>query len=105
MSVRVTVIDRHGRQHDLEAGVSGTLMETLRELDNGVAAICGGMCSCGTCHVYVAPSWSDRLDPPHSDERDLLSELEHRRPTSRLSCQIRLVEAFDGLSVTLAPED
>jgi ferredoxin, 2Fe-2S len=104
VSVRVNVIDREGVVHEVEARTPGTLMETLRELDYGVAAICGGMCSCATCHIYVSPRWWERLDPPHGDERELLSALEHRTPTSRLSCQIRLFEALDGLGVTLAPE-
>ena len=49
----------------------------LRELDYGVAAICGGMCSCATCHIYVDPEWADKLPAPQSDERELLNELSH----------------------------
>jgi 2Fe-2S ferredoxin len=105
VSVRIVVVDRQGEQHEIEARIPGTLMETLRELEFGVPAICGGMCSCGTCHVYVAPPWAERLGAPQGDERELLSALDHSRSGSRLSCQIRMNDALDGLSVTLAPQD
>lgn len=103
--MRLVVIDRDGVEHPLETPAAGSLMETLRDLDYGVAAICGGMCSCASCHVYVDELWSGRLPPAHSDERDLLEGLEHRENNSRLSCQIDLTTAPDGLQVTLAPEE
>ena len=71
------VVDRDGVSHEVEAKPGLKVMEVLRELDYGVAAICGGMCSCATCHVYVDPAWVDKLPPPMSDERDLLTELSH----------------------------
>ncbi len=77
-------------------------METLRDLDY-VAALCGGICSCGTCHVYIAPAWADKLPAPQGDEGELVSELQHRRYTSRLACQIDLSAQLDGLRLTLAP--
>ena len=52
---RLIVVDRDGRAHDIDAKPGVRLMEVLRELDYGVAAICGGLCSCATCHVYVEP--------------------------------------------------
>ena len=89
----------------MAAEPAGSLMEALRELDYGVAAICGGMCSCATCHVYVAPAWSDIVPAQHSDERELVMELQHQRAGSRLSCQLPLSPALDGLEITLAPEE
>jgi 2Fe-2S ferredoxin len=80
-------------------------MEVLRELDYGVAAICGGMCSCATCHIYVDPAWAEKLPPPMSDERDLLSELAHHRENSRLSCQVEITQALSGLKVTIAEDE
>ena len=71
------MIDRDGAEHDVEARSGLKLMEPLRELDYGIAAICGGMCSCATCHVYIDPEWATRLPPAMSDERELLSELAH----------------------------
>jgi ferredoxin, 2Fe-2S len=105
MTIRLNVVDRNGEVHDLETSTGGSLMETLREYEWGVAAICGGMCSCATCHVYIAPEWAARLPDRQSDESDLLAELQFKQETSRLSCQVRLDAALDGLSVKLAPEE
>jgi 2Fe-2S ferredoxin len=99
------VVDRDGVEHDVEAKPGLKVMETLRELDYGVAAICGGMCSCATCHVYVDGAWAGRLPAPMSDERELLSELSHYRENSRLSCQIEFTTALDGLRITIAPDE
>ncbi|MET0534048.1 MAG: 2Fe-2S iron-sulfur cluster-binding protein [Steroidobacter sp.] len=105
MSIRLNVVDRTGEAHEVDTPAQGSLMEALRELEYGVSAICGGMCSCATCHVYIAPEWAGKLPDRQSDELDLLSELQFRQQTSRLSCQVRLTDALDGLSVTLAPEE
>ena len=99
------VIDRDGQEHEVEAKTGLKVMETLRELDYGVAAICGGMCSCATCHVYVDPEWHARLPAPMSDERELLMELAHTRDNSRLSCQIEFTPELAGLRVTIAPDE
>jgi ferredoxin, 2Fe-2S len=99
------IIDREGKEHELNVSPASTLMEALREFDWGVAAICGGQCACATCHVYVAPEWINRLPWPHNDEHELVMHLQHWRENSRLSCQILLVSELDNLSVTLAPEE
>ncbi|MFZ0497680.1 MAG: 2Fe-2S iron-sulfur cluster-binding protein [Steroidobacteraceae bacterium] len=99
------VIDRDGQEHEVEAKPGLKVMETLRELDYGVAAICGGMCSCATCHVYVDPEWQARLPAPMSDERELLTELAHTQDNSRLSCQIEFTQELSGLRVTIAPDE
>ena len=105
MSIRLNVVDRNGGEHEVDTPAEGSLMEALRELDYGVTAICGGMCSCATCHVYIAPEWGGKLPDRQSDETDLLTELQFRQDTSRLSCQVQLTEQLDGLRVTLAPEE
>lgn len=105
MTIRLNVTDRNGKEHEVETAAQGSLMETLRELEYGVTAICGGMCSCATCHVYVAPDWVDRVPERQSDERDLVTELQFHRDNSRLSCQIQLTQQLDGLRLTLAPEE
>lgn len=105
MSIRLNVVDRGGGEHEVETAPEGSLMETLRELDYGVSAICGGMCSCATCHVYIAPEWLEKLPERQSDEGDLLAELQFRQDNSRLSCQIQLRPEHDGLRLTLAPEE
>jgi len=80
-------------------------MEVLREFDWGVAAICGGMCSCATCHVYVDQAWQDKFPRREMDEEELLEFLDGFRPGSRLSCQLELREHHDGLQVELAPDE
>jgi 2Fe-2S ferredoxin len=99
------VVDRKGIEHEIEARAGLKVMESLRELDYGVAAICGGMCSCATCHVYVDPAWVDRLPASMSDERELLSELSHTQDNSRLSCQVEFTAELAGLRVTIAPDE
>ena len=99
------VVDRDGVEHEVDAKPGLKVMETLRELDYGVAAICGGMCSCATCHVYVDPEWTSKLPEPMSDERELLTELSHHEENSRLSCQIEFTNELAGLRVTIAPDE
>ena len=77
------VVDRDGIEHEVDGRTGLKVMENLRELDYGVAAICGGMCSCATCHVYVDPEWQARLPAMMSDERELISELSHSNEHSR----------------------
>jgi ferredoxin, 2Fe-2S len=103
---QIKVIDREGNEHTVEGRPGLKLMEILRELDYGVTAICGGMCSCATCHVYVDPQWVERVPPKQSDEQELLTELPgYRAEASRLSCQIDFTEGLDGLTVTIGPDD
>ena len=81
-------------------------METIR--DNGfdeLLALCGGCCSCATCHVVVDADYINRLPPMSMDEDDLLDSSDHRTLGSRLSCHISLSEELDGLSVQIAAED
>jgi 2Fe-2S ferredoxin len=99
------VVDRDGVEHEVDAKTGLKVMETLRELDYGVAAICGGMCSCATCHVYVDPAWTSKLPAAMSDERELLTELSHHESNSRLSCQIEFTPELAGLRVTIAPDE
>ena len=102
---RMIVVDRDGKEHDIEAKPGLKVMEILRELDYGVAAICGGLCSCATCHVYVDDNWTARLPKPHGDELELLKELpDFREASSRLSCQVDFTDALSGLKVTIAQD-
>ena len=83
-----------------------TVMEAIR--DNGfdeLLALCGGCCSCATCHVHVDPAFADKLPAMSEDEDDLLESSDHRNETSRLSCQIEFTSDLDGLKVQIAPED
>ena len=101
----IRVLDRAGKEHEIQAPVGTTLMEALRDLEHGVPALCGGMCSCATCHVYVHPEWIDKLLPAMSDEMDVIAELAHASGHSRLSCQIQCTEELSQLQVTIAPEE
>lgn len=103
---KLTVVNRAGEEKTIEATTGTTVMEAIR--DNGfdeLLALCGGCCSCATCHVFVDPAFAGSLSPMSEDENDLLDSSEHRGEHSRLSCQIAVTDAIDGLKVTIAPED
>ena len=97
----ITFIDTAGTARTVEGEVGSTVMETA--IKNGVPGIeaeCGGACSCATCHVYVEESDMARLKPADSVEKELLEGVAaERKPTSRLSCQIDVTAALDGLTV------
>ncbi len=101
----IVVVDRDGAEHRVEAKEGVSLMETLRELDYGTSAICGGMCSCATCHVYIDAASVGQLPAMQGDEKELLVELSGYRPTSRLSCQVPFEASLAGLRVTIAPDE
>lgn len=103
LTIKVTDLD--GLQHDLESKPGEILMELLREQAWGVAALCGGMCSCATCHVFVDDAWLESFPPKDSDEEELLEVLDHFQANSRLSCQLHLNPDHDGLVVRMAPEE
>lgn len=102
----VHVVTRSGESRTLDGEEGLSLMEVIRDsgLDE-LLAICGGCCSCATCHVHVAEDWGNKVGPPEADEDDLLDSSPHRTPSSRLSCQITMSPALDGLRVRIAPED
>lgn len=103
---RLNVTTRAGETSEIDVGDGLTVMEAIR--DNGfdeLLALCGGCCSCATCHVHVDPAFLDKLSPMSADEDDLLESSDHREANSRLSCQIPFTGALDGLKVTIAPED
>ena len=103
---QIVVVDQSGAERTVDAPTGRTLMEAIR--DNGfdeLLALCGGCCSCATCHVYVDGAFADKVTPLSEDENDLLDSTDHRTENSRLSCQIEITEALDGLKVTIAPED
>ncbi len=101
----IKVTDRDGIEHDVDAKTGFTLMENLRDLEYGVAAVCGGMCACATCHVYIDPEWFDRLPARQSDELDLLRDLSTYQPNSRLSCQIKFTGELAGLKLRIADDE
>jgi len=103
---KLIVVNRDGAEQTVEGDKGLSVMEVIR--DHGfdeLLALCGGCCSCATCHVYVDPAFADALPAMSEDENDLLDSSDHRNDTSRLSCQVVLSNALDGLRVTIAPED
>jgi 2Fe-2S ferredoxin len=95
-----------GAKHEVDAKDGLSLMEPLRDLSDGVEALCGGMCSCSTCHVFVAHDWTAKLPKPKDDELELLEGSEFYRPgESRLACQVRVSPAIEGLALTIAPAE
>jgi len=104
LMVTVLLTDRNGREVAVAARPGWSLMESIRDLEASVEAICGGMCACSTCHVYIAPEWVPRLPPRSYEEHVMLHDLPSFDPErSRLSCQIIVTEELDGLAVTVAP--
>ena len=103
---KMVVRDREGKIHEIEIAAGDNIMEPLRELDNGTESLCGGMCSCATCHVFIQPDWFAKLEPAQDDELELLEETEtYRKDESRLSCQLEFTDELDDLSFTIAPEE
>jgi ferredoxin, 2Fe-2S len=103
---KLVVVNRAGEEKEIEASAGVSVMEAIR--DNGfdeLLALCGGCCSCATCHVYVDGAFADKVTPLSEDENDLLDSTDHRTANSRLSCQLEITDALDGLKVTIAPED
>ena len=100
------VTTRDGATRTIDAPIGLSLMEVIR--DDGIdelLALCGGACSCATCHVHVDPAFADKLPPMSEDENDLLDSSDHRDATSRLSCQLRVNDGLEGLRVVIAEED
>lgn len=104
--VNIVVVNRAGEESSIDAEEGINVMEVIR--DNGfdeLLALCCGCCSCATCHVYVDPAFKGELSPRSEDEDDLLDSSDHKTEQSRLSCQIEVTPAVEGLRVTIAPED
>lgn len=101
-----TVISRKGQVVPVEGRQGISIMEHIRDAGvDELLALCGGCCSCATCHVYVDDEVQGHLPALSIDEDDLLDSSDHRRPQSRLSCQFSFAPELAGMIVTLAPED
>ena len=103
---KLIVVTREGEERVLDGESGLSVMENIR--DNGIdeiLALCGGNCSCATCHVHVGAEHFSKLKPMSEDENDLLDSTSDRDATSRLSCQILFGPELDGLKVRIAEED
>ena len=103
---QLTIVTRDGSERTVQGRNGWSVMENIRDAGfDELLALCGGCCSCATCHVHVDEAWLGQLPPLSADEDDLLDSSSHRQANSRLSCQIEFGEALDGLRVQIAPED
>ncbi|WP_395448959.1 2Fe-2S iron-sulfur cluster-binding protein [Aminobacter sp. UC22_36] len=102
---RVTFINADGQATELTAQPGQSVMSVA--VANGIDQIlaeCGGSCACGTCHCYVDDAWTDRLSPPDDSEQGMIECLVNPTERSRLSCQLKMSDALDGLVVHLPRE-
>ena len=103
---RIIVTTRDGDVREVEGQPGLSVMEVLRDAGvDELLALCGGCCSCATCHVHVDPDFADKLGAMTADEDDLLDSSSDRDANSRLSCQIQFTAALDGMRVKVAAED
>ena len=99
---KITYIEHGGSEHVVEVSSGLTVMEGARDNNiPGIDADCGGACACSTCHVYVDPTWIEKLPEKDDMEEDMLDFAFDVRDNSRLSCQIKLSDAINGLTVDL----
>ena len=103
---KLIVVTREGEEREIDAEAGLSVMEVIRDAGiDEILALCGGCCSCATCHVHVDPDFAAKLKPMSEDENDLLDSTSDRDAFSRLSCQIDMTDALDGLKVRIAAED
>jgi 2Fe-2S ferredoxin len=97
---KITYIQHNGTSQTVEAQPGMTVMEAaVKNAVPGIDADCGGACACATCHVYVEPNWVERAGSRSDMEEDMLDFAFDVRDNSRLSCQIKVTDALDGLVV------
>jgi ferredoxin, 2Fe-2S len=102
----INIITRDGTSKTVDAADGLSLMEVIRDAGfDELLALCGGCCSCATCHVQIDDASLAKLPIMSEDEHDLLDSSDHRSVNSRLSCQVPLTPALDGMTVTIAKED
>jgi 2Fe-2S ferredoxin len=98
---KIIYVDHTGTERPIEVKTGLTVMEgAIKHNVPGIDADCGGACACATCHVYVDPDWMDKVGKPSAMEESMLDFAEGVQPNSRLSCQIKVTDALDGLRVT-----
>jgi 2Fe-2S ferredoxin len=101
---KINFVDHSGETRSIDAEIGSTVMEAaIRNAIPGIEAECGGACACATCHVYVDEAWQECVGAPTPMEEDMLDFGYDIKPNSRLSCQIKITEALDGL-VVITPE-
>ena len=103
---QLTIVSRDGSEKTVQGRNGWSVMENIREAGfDELLALCGGCCSCATCHVHVDPEFFGKLPAISEDEDDLLDSSVDRDEWSRLGCQIPFTADLDGLKVRIAAED
>ena len=103
---KLIVVTRGGGTREIVGETGLSVMEVIRDAGiDELLALCGGCCSCATCHVHVDSDYADKLPAMSDDENELLAISDDRDESSRLSCQIPFTDALDGMVVTIAKED
>lgn len=98
----ITFVDADGNRHAVQAAPGQSVMQVA--IDNkvpGILADCGGCCSCATCHCYVGEAWAGTFPPATVEEAEMVSYAFDPMPASRLSCQLVLTRAHDGIEIGL----
>ncbi|HEY4344419.1 MAG TPA: 2Fe-2S iron-sulfur cluster-binding protein [Parvibaculum sp.] len=99
---KVTFIEHSGKEHTIDAADGLTLMEAAtKNMIPGIDADCGGACACATCMVFVPEEWTGKLEAKEDMEETMLDFCEHSAANSRLSCQIKISPALEGIRVTM----
>jgi ferredoxin, 2Fe-2S len=100
--IKIVYIEHDGTEHAVDVLPGYSVMEgALRNNIPGIDADCGGACACATCHIYVDYNWVDRVGAPTEMEEAMLEFADNISPSSRLSCQIKVTDALDGLVVRM----
>lgn len=99
----VKYITPDNTEHEIDVPIGGTLMQSAVDNDiDGIDALCGGMCSCGTCHIYVSQPFFDKLKAADDMESEILEMAHEPQDNSRLSCQVTMTAELEGMTVTIA---
>ena len=102
---KIIYIEDSGARREIEVAEGLSVMEgAVKNMVPGIDADCGGACACGTCQVYIDAAWLDRLPPREAMENDMIEFANDVKPNSRLSCQLKVTAALDGLIVTTPPQ-
>jgi ferredoxin, 2Fe-2S len=103
---KLIVVTREGEEREIAGETGLSVMEVIRDAGiDELLALCGGCCSCATCHVHIDPAFKAALPPMSDDENELLAISDDRDDNSRLSCQVPFTDALDGMKVIIARDD
>ncbi|HNE26253.1 MAG TPA: 2Fe-2S iron-sulfur cluster-binding protein [Pseudomonadales bacterium] len=101
----ITYVEFNGNEHTVDVEENMSLMEgSTINLLPGIEGMCGGICSCCTCHVYIEPEWEAKVNPISEGEKKLVEASQHYKDNSRLGCQVIVTYEMEGMRVHLPPD-